>query len=161
VRREDVPPLLEHAAGELPQADMADAAWAGGFAIRRRRRRSTAIALAAVLVIGALAALAAGFGGGNATPTPPTTPPSLSPSTPAGFISPQGQIAGIDFWVAPPEGSERHLPERYRRMGGSSPSPSQVSYCYSTERPRASAASRCPRKISVPSVGCPMASESW
>jgi hypothetical protein len=72
VRREDVPPLLEDAAGELPQADLADAAWAGGFAIRRRRRRSTAIALAVVLVIGAVAALAAGLGGGKANQTPPT-----------------------------------------------------------------------------------------
>jgi hypothetical protein len=119
VRREDVPPLLEHAAGELPQADMADAAWAGGFAIRRRRRRSTAIALAAVLVIGAVAVLAAGFGGGNANPTPPTTPPSLPPSTPAGFISPQGQIAGIDFWVAPPADSERYLDRVATPLGDS------------------------------------------
>jgi len=78
VRREDVPPLLEDAAGELPQADMADAAWAGGFAIRRRRRRSTVMALAVVLVIGAIAALAAGFGGGKANQTPPTMPPSSS-----------------------------------------------------------------------------------
>jgi hypothetical protein len=109
MRREDVPPLLEQAAGQLPQADMADAAWAGGFAIRRRRRRSTAIALAALLVIVAVAALAAAFGGGKVTPTPLPTPPSVPPSTPAGFILPQGKIAGIDFWVAPPVGSERYL----------------------------------------------------
>jgi hypothetical protein len=108
VRREDVPPLLEQAAEQLPQADMADAAWAGGFAIRRRRRRSTAIALVAVLVMGAVAALVAGFGGGKASPTPPSTPPFMPPS-PDWFISPQGRMAGIDFWVAPPAGSERYL----------------------------------------------------
>jgi hypothetical protein len=129
VRREDVPPLLEDAAGELPQADLADAAWAGGFAIRRRRRRSTAIALAVVLVIGAVAALAAGFGGGKANQTPPTTPlttpPPVPPSTPAGFISPQGQIAGIDFWVAPPAGSERYLDRVATPLGDSLRVPEQ------------------------------------
>jgi hypothetical protein len=89
---------------------MADAAWAGGFAIRRRRRRSTAIALAAIPFIVAVAALAAGFGGGGkAAPTPLPVPTPVPPSTPAGFTLPQGQIAGIDFWVAPPAGSERYL----------------------------------------------------
>jgi hypothetical protein len=65
--------------------------------------------VAVVLVIATVAALAAGFGGGKANPTPPTMPPSTPPSTQAGFISPQGKIAGIDFWVAPPAGSERYL----------------------------------------------------
>ncbi|TDU82502.1 hypothetical protein EV138_7396 [Kribbella voronezhensis] len=105
MRREDVHPLLTQAADGIPEPDLADAAWNAAVAIRRRRRRSVVIALVAVLVIGAAAALVAALGGGKAAIAPPTTPPSGPP----GFVRPAGQIDGMDFWIAPPSGSERYL----------------------------------------------------
>ncbi|HEU4945616.1 MAG TPA: hypothetical protein VFT31_00540 [Kribbella sp.] len=104
MRREDVRPLLERAARGLPVPDLADTAWAGGVGVRRRRRRGALALLATVLVVAAAAALLSGTGGGNAEPVPPTVPP-----TPFGFVPPSGTIAGMDFWMAPPAGSERFL----------------------------------------------------
>jgi hypothetical protein len=105
MRREDVRPLLEQAARRLPTPDLADAAWHGGLDIRRRRRRGTAIALVVVLAVGAVAALLAGVGGGKAEPVPPSVPSSA----PVGTVPRSGVIAGLDFWLAPPAGSERFL----------------------------------------------------
>jgi hypothetical protein len=106
VKREEVPVLLNQASDLLPEPDFADAAWAGGLAIRRRRRRSTVSGLVAVLLVAIVAAFMATLGGkSNSGIVPPTTPPS----NPPGFISPAGQIAGIDFWNAPPAGSEPWL----------------------------------------------------
>ena len=58
-----------------------------------------------VLLVAVIAAVVAGLGGSNTGIVPPTTPPS----TPPGFIPPAGQIFGIDYWMAPPAGSERFL----------------------------------------------------
>jgi hypothetical protein len=105
VRREDVKPLLSEAVDRLPEPDLADAAWVGGVGIHRRRRRSTIAMLVAVVLIAVVAAIAAGVGGGKAGISPPTTPPSVL----TGQIPSTGQIAGIDFWIAPPSGSELFL----------------------------------------------------
>lgn len=106
MRREDVQPLLSQAAGRLPEPDLADAAWAEGVAIRRRRRRSVLVGLVVVVLVAVIAAIGFGVSSGNkADLVPPITPPTNSPDQ----LSPAGQIAGIDYWVAPPSGSERFL----------------------------------------------------
>ena len=106
MRREDVQPLLAQAVGRLPEPDLADAAWAEGVAIRQRRRRSVLVGLVVVVLIAVIAAIGFGVSSGNkADLVPPTTPPTNSPD----YIAPAGQIAGIDYWVAPPSGSERFL----------------------------------------------------
>jgi len=115
VRREDVRPLLEQAARPLPEPDLADAAWSAGLAIRRRRRRSTTIAGVVVLLVIAIAALVAGLSRNSAEVVPPDTVPSL----PSGYIRPAGQISGMDFWVAPPSGSERFLDRLATPLGDS------------------------------------------
>ncbi|GAA1621162.1 hypothetical protein GCM10009744_05160 [Kribbella alba] len=115
MRREDVKTLLGQAADRLPEPDLADAAWAGGVDIRRRRRRSTVAALVLVVLIAVVAALVAGFGGGRAGISPPTTLPSVL----TGQIPPTGQIAGLDFWIAPPSGSEAYLDRVATPLGDS------------------------------------------
>ncbi|MEU4289224.1 hypothetical protein AB0E63_13475 [Kribbella sp. NPDC026596] len=105
MRREDVGPLLQRAADRLPEPDLADAAWAEGVATRRRRRRSILVGLVVVVLIALVAAIGVGASSGNkADFVPPTTPP-----TDPNDIAPAGQIAGIDYWMAPPPGSERFL----------------------------------------------------
>lgn len=103
MRREDVRPLLQQAADRLPEPDLADAAWAAGLAVRRRRRRSVVAGLLAALLVAAIVAVGAAVSGSNdnAELVPPPDPP--------GYVPPAGQIAGIDFWIAPPPGSERFL----------------------------------------------------
>ncbi|WP_433160064.1 hypothetical protein [Kribbella sp. CA-247076] len=114
MRREDVQPLLYRAADGLPEPDLADAAWTGGLEARRRQRRTIVIALLAVLVIAAVLAIGAGVSGSrNAELVPPPTTPSLPP----GYVPPEGQIAGIDYWIAPPAGSERFLDRVYTPLG--------------------------------------------
>ena len=106
MRREDVQPLLARAVGRLPEPDLADAAWAEGVAIRQRRRRSVLVGLVVVVLVAVIAAIGFGVSSGNkADFVPPTTPPTDSPD----YIAPAGQIAGIDYWMAPPPGSERFL----------------------------------------------------
>lgn len=105
MRREDVRPLLEQATDRMPEPDLADEAWAGGLTIRSRRRRSTTITLVMVVLIAITAAVVAGLSGTNGGLVPPTTPPTHLP----GYVPSAGQIAGIDFWLAPPSGSERYL----------------------------------------------------
>jgi hypothetical protein len=106
VRREDIGPLLQRAADRLPEPDLADAAWAEGVATRKRRRRSVLVGLVVVVLVALVAAIGAGVGSGdNADLVPPTTPPSELP----GYLAPAGQIAGINYWLAPPSGSERFL----------------------------------------------------
>jgi hypothetical protein len=102
---DDVHPVLEQAAGRLPVPDLADVAWSRGLDIRRRRRRGTATLAAVILICGVVSALLAGVGGGSAEPVPPSVPPSglVTPLPPA------GQIAGTEFWLAPPAGSEPYL----------------------------------------------------
>jgi hypothetical protein len=115
MRREDVRPLLKQAARRLPEPDLADDAWAGGLAIRRRRRRGTATAGVVVLLVIAAAALVAGLSRNGAEVVPPDTVPNLPP----GYVRPTGQISGIDFWVAPPSGSERFLDRMATPLGDS------------------------------------------
>src|SRR6266540_1184735 len=105
MRREDVQPLLYKAAAGLPEPDLADAAWAAGVDTRRRRRRGVLIGLLVALVIAVIAAIGAGLSGGNKADLVPPPTPNLPP----GYVPPAGQIAGIDYWVAPPSGSERFL----------------------------------------------------
>ncbi len=114
MRREDIQPLLYRAADRLPEPDLADEAWAEGLATRNRRRRSILIALLTVLGIAVGAAIGVGVSGSrNAEFVPPPTTPSLPP----GYVPPTGQIAGIDYWVAPPAGSERFLDRVYTPLG--------------------------------------------
>ncbi|MFG1816577.1 hypothetical protein ACGFIF_22665 [Kribbella sp. NPDC049174] len=114
MRREDIPPLLYRAADRMPEPDLADAAWAGGLATRRRRRRTIVISLLTVLGIAVGAAIGVGVSGSrNAELIPPPTTPTLPP----GYVPPAGQIAGIDYWVAPPAGSERFLDRVYTPLG--------------------------------------------
>ncbi len=102
MRREDVQPLLLQAADQLPEPELADAAWAAGVRASRRRRRTVVISAIAFLVLAIVASILIEAGtSGNADITPPTNPP--------GYIEPSGRISGIDFWVAPPPGSERFL----------------------------------------------------
>jgi hypothetical protein len=110
MRRDEVQPLLERAADRLPVPDLADAAWAAGLEIRRRRRRGTAAAVAVVLVAAAIVALLAATNGDKAEPVPPDVLPSSSPTAvPPGTVPRAGVIAGLDYWMAPPAGSERFL----------------------------------------------------
>ena len=113
MKREDVHPMLVQAVDGMPEPDLADPAWTAAYGIRRRRRRSTISALVAIVVIGAVGALIAGLTGGKAGISPPTTPPSGLP----GVVPPSGQIAGMDFWIAPPSGSERYLDHVDTPMG--------------------------------------------
>ena len=102
MRREDVQPLLLQAADELPEPELADAAWAAGVQASRRRRRTAVIGVIAFIVGAIVASILIQVGmSGNADITPPTTPP--------GYIEASGKISGIDYWVAPPPGSERFL----------------------------------------------------
>jgi hypothetical protein len=104
VRREEVPILLRQASDRLPEPELADAAWAGGVAYRRRQRRSIIAGLIALLLVVVVGVLVMTVGGGKNAFTPPDTTPS-----PPGSIPPAGQISGIDYWNAPPAGSERFL----------------------------------------------------
>jgi hypothetical protein len=98
--------MLYQAADRIPEPDLADAAWAEGLTTRRRRRRGVVIGLIVALVVAIVALIGVEVGsGGKADIAPPTTPPSK----PADYITPSGQIAGIDYWIAPPSGSERFL----------------------------------------------------
>ena len=106
MRREEVPILLKQAADLLPEPDLADEAWAGGLAVRRRRRRGTVAGIVAVALIAVVALLVALIGGNG---TSGISPPDTEPTHPPGYLQPVGQIAGIDFWTAPPAGSERFL----------------------------------------------------
>ncbi|RZT13559.1 hypothetical protein EV649_6755 [Kribbella sp. VKM Ac-2569] len=102
MRREDVQPLLLQAADQLPEPELADAAWAAGVRVSRRRRRTVVISVIAFIVLAIVASILIEVGtSGNADITPPTTPP--------GYIEASGKISGIDYWVAPPPGSERFL----------------------------------------------------
>jgi hypothetical protein len=51
MRREDVQPLLARAADPVPDPDLADAAWAGGLALRRRLRRAVLLGVLLVIVV--------------------------------------------------------------------------------------------------------------
>ncbi|MET9274589.1 hypothetical protein [Kribbella sp. NPDC003557] len=102
MRREDVRPLLLQTTDQLPEPELADAAWAGGLVVNRRRRLVVVISGIAVIALVVVASILIGTGTrGNADITPPPTPP--------GYIESSGKISGIDFWVAPPPGSERFL----------------------------------------------------
>jgi hypothetical protein len=105
MRREDVPPLLFQVTDTLPEPDLADAAWAAGLRVRRRRRRTVLISVVLVLVALLAVSITIEVGsGGNAD-----IGPDRLPTNPPGYIAPAGQIAGIDYWLAPPAGSERFL----------------------------------------------------
>jgi hypothetical protein len=114
MRREDIQPLLYQASDLLSEPDLADAAWAGGLAARRRRRRSVVIGLVAALVLTVVAAVGVGVSGNESSEL---VPPPTTPTLPADRIPPAGQIAGIDYWVGPPPGSERFLDRIYTPLG--------------------------------------------
>ncbi|MGW6277456.1 hypothetical protein [Kribbella sp. NPDC055071] len=122
MRREDVQPLLYRAAVGLSEPDLADAAWAEGLATRRRTRRSILIGIALVVFVAVVAAIGVGVGYGNkAEPTPPPVP-----TTPSDDLDPSGQIGGIDYWMAPPSGSERFLEKLHTPLGDRLQLPDQV-----------------------------------
>ncbi|TWD72436.1 hypothetical protein FB561_7428 [Kribbella amoyensis] len=101
---DEVRPLLERVTEDLPEPELTDAAWANGRGLHRRQVRGTALlALLVALAIVAIGLLASS--GGRLRFVPPDTPPTHPP----GYVAPTGQIAGIDFWTAPPSGSERFL----------------------------------------------------
>ena len=104
MKREQIPFLLNQASERLPEPQLADASWAGGVAYRRRQRRSIIAGLIALLLVAVVGVLVMTVGGGKNAFTPPDTTP-----TPPGSIPPAGQISGIDYWNAPPAGSERFL----------------------------------------------------
>ena len=115
--------MLARAVGRLPEPDLADAAWAEGVAIRQRRRRSVLVGLVVVVLIALIAAIGFGVNSGKgAELVPPTTPPT----NPADYVAPAGQIAGIDYWVAPPPGSERFLDRLETPLGDSLQLPSNA-----------------------------------
>lgn len=104
MRRQEVPVLLNQASDQLPEPDLADAAWEGGLAYRRRQRRSVIAGLIAGLLVVLVGVLVMTLGGGrNAFTLPDTTP------RPPGSVPPAGEISGINYWIAPPAGSERFL----------------------------------------------------
>ena len=123
MRREDVPPLLFQAADELPEPDLADAAWAAGLRVRRRRRRAVLVSVLVVLVALLVVSITIEVGSnGNAD----ITPPERLLNTPRDYVAPAGQIAGIDFWLAPPPGSERFLDRLETPLGDRLELPSKV-----------------------------------
>jgi hypothetical protein len=105
MRREEVRPLLERVTDDLPEPDLADAAWSGGLTLQRKQRRSTAIVVLVVALAVAAAVITAAVTGTR----PGVVPPDRPPTHPPGYVPPAGQIAGMDFWLAPPSGSERFL----------------------------------------------------
>jgi hypothetical protein len=113
MRREDVPPLLFQVTDTLPEPDLADAAWAAGLRVRRRRRRTVLISMVLVLVALLVVSITIEVGsGGNADITPDRLPTNAPD-----YIAPAGQIAGMDYWVAPPPGSERFLDQLDTLLG--------------------------------------------
>jgi hypothetical protein len=70
--------------------------------------------LLVAFVIAAVAAIGAGV---TASRNAELIPPPTTPTFPPGYIPPAGQIAGIDYWVAPPAGSERFLDRVYTPLG--------------------------------------------
>ncbi|MEV0289399.1 hypothetical protein AB0H36_35190 [Kribbella sp. NPDC050820] len=114
MRREEIQPLLYNASDLLPEPDLADAAWADGLATRRRRRRNVLIGLLAALLVAVAAAIGTAVGGSQSTEL---VPPPTTPTHPPGYVPPAGQISGIDFWIAPPAGSERFLDRVYTPLG--------------------------------------------
>lgn len=114
MRREDVEPLLYRAADGLPETELADTAWGAGLASQRRKRRTILVSLLTALVIAAVAAIGVGVSGSN---NAELVPPPTTPTHPPGYVPPAGQIAGIDYWVAPPAGSERFLDRVYTPLG--------------------------------------------
>lgn len=104
MRREEVPILLSRASDGVQDPDLADAAWAAAVAYRRRQRRNVVAGLILLLVVAIVVALVLTLGGGKNAFTPPDTTP-----TPPGTVPPAGKISGIDYWNAPPAGSERFL----------------------------------------------------
>jgi hypothetical protein len=105
MRREDVRPLLERVSEDLPEPDLTDTSWSRGLALRRRHHRTTVLtALLAVLVVAAVV-IALSVGG----VTSGLVPPDRGPTEPPGYVPPSGQINGMDFWTAPPGGSEAYL----------------------------------------------------
>ncbi|MEV6287528.1 hypothetical protein [Kribbella sp. NPDC051770] len=114
MRREDVRPLLERAVGELPEPDLADSAWTGGLAIRRKRRRSQVLVAALVVLV----LLVGGVLVAVKRPSFGLHPPDVVPTHPPGYVPPAGQIAGMDFWIAPQGGSEPYLNRMITPMGG-------------------------------------------
>lgn len=96
--------MLRQASDRLPEPELADAAWAAGFAHRRLQRRSIIAGLIALLLVVVAGVLVMTLGGDKTGITPPDTTP-----TPPGYIPPAGQISGITYWNAPPAGSERFL----------------------------------------------------
>ncbi|WP_432938678.1 hypothetical protein ACQPXM_27805 [Kribbella sp. CA-253562] len=114
MRREDVRPLLVRAVQELPEPDLADSAWAGGLALRRRRRRTGLVVTIVVALVLAVTSVVVAVNG------PPfgLSPPEEVPSHPPGFVPPAGQIAGMDFWIAPRGGSEPYLNRMVTPIGG-------------------------------------------
>jgi hypothetical protein len=114
MRREDVRPLLEQAIDDLPEPDLADSAWAGALSIRRRRRRSQAIVALVVVLVLAAAGVVVALNG----PSFGLNAPDDGPTHPPGFVPPAGQIAGMDFWMAPRAGSEAWLNRMVTPLGG-------------------------------------------
>jgi len=115
MRREEIRPLLEHVTDDLPEPDLADAAWSSGLNLRRKQRRSTAILVVVVALVVAAAIVAAAITGTR----PGVVPPDRPPTHPPGYVPPAGQIAGMDFWIAPPSGSERFLDRLSTPLGDS------------------------------------------
>jgi hypothetical protein len=81
-----------------------------------------------VLLVIAATALVAALSRNGAEVVPPDTVPPLPP----GYVRPTGQIAGIDFWVAPPSGSERFLDRMATPLGDSLRLPSDPAELQST-----------------------------
>lgn len=114
MRREDIQPLLRETVDLLPEPDMADAAWAAGLTVRRRRRRIVVVSLLLVLVALLVVSISIEVGSnGKADLTPPIKLPTNLP----GYVAPAGQISGVDFWIAPPPGSERFLERLETQLG--------------------------------------------
>lgn len=104
MRREEVPFLLKQASDRIAEPELADAAWAGGVAYRRRQRRSIIAGLIACLLVVVVGVLVLTLSDGKGAITPPDTTPTVP-----GSLPPAGQISGIDYWNAPPAGSEPSL----------------------------------------------------
>lgn len=113
MRRDDVRPLLLDSVDSLPEPDLADEAWSAGLTDWKRRRRVRVVVALVVIVAAVVAAVLTSGGRSRTGPVPPTTPPSNVP----GYIQPAGQIAGIDFWLAPPAGSEAYLDRIHTPLG--------------------------------------------
>jgi hypothetical protein len=114
----DVRERLERASQGLAEVDLTDRVWADAYRVSRRRRRRTMAlcVLAAVALVAAAIAVEprlmtrTGRIGDDLLPSP------VQP-TEGTTLPPDGTLAGLPYWIAPPPGTEASLERLETRLG--------------------------------------------